>query len=50
MKIARAGFEEVEVTWRGLPFHEAITTVAVLLGFAILFGTVAVWRFDWEEN
>ena len=20
MKIARAGFEEVEVTWRGLPF------------------------------
>jgi ABC-2 type transport system permease protein len=38
------------MTWRGLPLHDALTTSAVLIGFALLFGTVAVARFRWEET
>jgi ABC-2 type transport system permease protein len=38
------------MTWRGLPFSDALTTTAVLLGFAMLFGSVAVMRFRWEEQ
>ena len=36
------------MTWRGLPFTSALTTMAALLGFSLLFGSLAVWRFDWE--
>jgi len=36
------------MTWRGLGFGDAIGPIAVLLGFAIAFGGLAVWRFRWE--
>ena len=38
------------MTWRGLGFGAALTPAAVLLGFAALFGTLAVARFRWEES
>jgi len=37
------------LTWRGLPFHDALLPVAVMLGFAAVFTSLAIWRFDWEE-
>jgi len=37
------------MSWRGLPFDAALPSIAVLLGFAALFGALALWRFDWEE-
>ncbi|PFH12109.1 ABC-2 type transport system permease protein [Collimonas sp. PA-H2] len=33
------------MTWRGLGFDTALPAMAVLLGFAVLFGGLAVWRF-----
>lgn len=36
-------------TWRGVGFLGLLPTVAVLLAFAALFGTLAVARFRWEE-
>ena len=35
--------------WRGLPFEAALPPIAAMLGFAVLFGAVAIWRFRWEE-
>lgn len=37
------------MTWRGLPAHDAMLPVAVMLGFAAVFSLLAIWRFDWEE-
>ncbi len=37
------------MTWRGLGLADALQTTAALLGFAVLFGTMAMWRFKWEE-
>ncbi len=37
------------MTWRGLPFPDALFPVAVMLGFAVVFTLLAIWRFDWEE-
>lgn len=37
------------MTWRGLGASAAVMPTLVLLGFAVLFGTVAVSRFRWEE-
>jgi ABC-2 type transport system permease protein len=37
------------MTWRGLGVGAAVTPTIVLLGFALLFGVVAVRRFRWEE-
>ena len=37
------------MTWRGLGFDAAVGPVLVLLSFAALFTTIAIWRFDWEE-
>lgn len=37
------------MTWRGLPFSAALPPIGVLLGFAVLFAALALWRFDWEE-
>lgn len=37
------------MTWRGLPFHDALLPIAVMLGFAAVFTVLAIWRFDWEE-
>jgi ABC-2 type transport system permease protein len=36
--------------WRGLDFNAALPPIAALLGFAALFGAVAVWRFKWETE
>jgi ABC-2 type transport system permease protein len=38
------------VTWRGLGLWYSLTPAAVLLGFALLFGTLAVWFFRWESD
>ena len=37
------------MTWRGLGIEAAVLPTLVLLGFAILFGWLAVARFRWEE-
>lgn len=37
------------MTWRGLGLQSALVPTTVLLGFATLFGTLAVMRFRWEE-
>ena len=37
------------MTWRGQPFSAALLPSAVMLGFTLLFGLIAVWRFRWEE-
>lgn len=37
------------MTWRGLPFTEALLPSAVMLGFSAVFMGIAVWRFRWEE-
>ena len=37
------------MTWRGLPFTEALVPVGLLLGFSVLCAAIAVWRFRWEE-
>jgi ABC-2 type transport system permease protein len=37
------------MTWRGLGLESAVMPIVVLLGFALLFTIVAVWRFRWEE-
>jgi ABC-2 type transport system permease protein len=37
------------MTWRGLGFSAAVGPIAVLLGFALLFGVLALWRFPFEE-
>jgi len=36
------------VTWRGLDFHWALGPIAALLGFTLLFGGLALWRFRWD--
>jgi ABC-2 type transport system permease protein len=36
------------MTWRGLGFSAALGPIAVLLVFALLFGTLAVMRFRWR--
>ncbi|NTV75057.1 MAG: ABC transporter permease [Holophaga sp.] len=38
------------MTWRGLGFSAAVGPMAVLLGFAALFGILAFWRFPFEEG
>jgi len=38
------------MVWRGSGFGEALWPIGVLLGFAVLFGAVAVWRFRWESE
>jgi ABC-2 type transport system permease protein len=42
------GFDAM--TWRGLGIGAAIVPVAVMLGFALLFGVLAISRFRWEEG
>ncbi len=41
------GFDAM--TWRGLGLQAAVMPTAVMLGFAALFGALAVARFRWEE-
>jgi ABC-2 type transport system permease protein len=33
------------MTWRGLPFEAALAPIAALLGFSLLFGGLALWKF-----
>jgi ABC-2 type transport system permease protein len=42
------GFDAM--TWRGLGLASAVMPVLVMLGFALLFGTLAIARFRWEES
>lgn len=44
---AMDGFDAM--TWRGLGLEQALAPTAVLLGFAALFGVLAVLRFRWTE-
>lgn len=37
------------MTWRGLPFTAAVAPTLVLLGFAALFGALALLKFPWDE-
>ncbi|MEZ5653716.1 MAG: ABC transporter permease [Burkholderiaceae bacterium] len=37
------------MTWRGLPFQAALVPVAAMLGFTLLFSTIALARFQWQE-
>ena len=41
------GFDAM--SWRGLGFGSAVMPMLVLLGFALAFSALAVWRFRWEE-
>jgi ABC-2 type transport system permease protein len=41
------GFDAM--SWRGLGFGSAVMPMVVLLGFALAFSVLAVWRFRWEE-
>ena len=42
------GFDAM--TWRGLGFEAAWLPIVVLLGFAMLFAAIAIWRFRWDEQ
>ena len=42
------GFDAM--TWRGLGLGAAVLPTLVLLGFALVFGTLATTRFRWEES
>jgi hypothetical protein len=37
------------MTWRGVGFSGAVAPSAAMLGFAVLFWTIAAMRFRWEE-
>jgi ABC-2 type transport system permease protein len=37
------------MTWRGLGLGAAVAPIAVMVGFAAIFGFVALRRFRWEE-
>lgn len=35
--------------WRGYRFVDSLPAVAILVGFAVLFGAIAINRFGWDE-
>jgi ABC-2 type transport system permease protein len=37
------------MTWRGIGLSGAVMPILVLLGFAAIFGAIAISRFRWEE-
>jgi ABC-2 type transport system permease protein len=37
------------LTWRGWDFAAALKANLILIGYALLFGWLAVWKFNWEE-
>lgn len=48
---ARWAVDGIEaMTWRGLPLASAVPTIGALLAFSLLFGALAVLRFDWESE
>jgi ABC-2 type transport system permease protein len=38
------------MTWRGLGITAALGPIAVLLGFALAFAVLAIYRFRWEAE
>jgi ABC-2 type transport system permease protein len=38
------------MTWRGIGLRGAVLPMVVLIGFAVLFATIAAARFRWEEG
>ncbi len=38
------------MTWRGIGLGGSVAPALVLLGFAVLFGALAITRFRWEEH
>ena len=38
------------MTWRGLPLQSAFLPTAILVGWSVLFASIAVWRFNWEDD
>jgi ABC-2 type transport system permease protein len=38
------------VTWRGLPLDAALAPIAALLGFSLLFGALALWKFGRDDR
>ena len=38
------------MSWRGFGWQEAVLPVMILVGFAVVFGTIAVLRFRWEAE
>lgn len=42
------GFDAM--TWRGMGLEAAVMPTIVMVGFALLFGVLAVARFRWEES
>ena len=42
------GFDAM--TWRGLGLGAAVLPTLVMLGFALVFSTLAITRFRWEES
>ncbi len=38
------------MTWRGLPLQSALAPTAILIGWSVLFASIAVWRFSWEDG
>jgi ABC-2 type transport system permease protein len=45
---ALRGFQEMMVRGQGL--QEIMPHIAALLGFALLFFLIAIWRFDFTEQ
>jgi ABC-2 type transport system permease protein len=35
--------------WRGFTFNQSVPAIGALMGFAAVFGLIAVWRFRWES-
>jgi len=38
------------VTWRGGGFGAALLPICVLIGFTVIFGGLAAWKFPWDEG
>jgi ABC-2 type transport system permease protein len=38
------------VTWRGLGFADVVPAMVVQMGFAVVFGVIAVWKFKREQG
>ena len=48
---ARWAVDGIEgATWRGLSLSSTLPGIGVLCSFAILFGVLAAWRFDWDTE
>jgi ABC-2 type transport system permease protein len=38
------------MTWRGLALNAALPSMAVLLGFSLIFGALALWKFHRDSQ